>query len=172
MIRNKRSQSVFELSFSMIFSIILIIFFIIAAFVAVRFFLSWQDKVKIGQFFDSLDSKVKEVLNSGSADEIKKYSLPSGIDSVCFIDLNMPPINANTDEKNIYSYIYNQGSVQNFKNNVFLYSPTTNYGLNWKTITNINTTAHNPICAKVKGGIVSIRLQRKPEGYSVYVSAA
>ena len=172
---NKRAQGVFGLSFSMIFAIILIVFFIIVAFIAIRFFLDWQKKVQIGTFFDSLDSKVKEVLNAGiGTDVTKKYSLPSGIEDVCFIDLNMPPINANTDEKDIYTYIFNgnAGGVQNFKNNVYLYAPDTNYNLNWKTIKYINTTSKNPICAPVNNGIVTLKIQRKYEGYSVYVSAA
>jgi len=172
LLKSKRSQEIFGLSFSMIFSIILIVFLIISAFVAIKFFLGWQKKMQIGTFFDSVSSKVSEVLNSGSADITKKYSLPSGIEDVCFIDLNNPAVNANTDEKDIYTYIFNQGGVQNFKNNVYLYAPDMNYALNWKTITHINNTEKNPICAPVKDGIVSLRFQRKPEGYSVYVSAA
>ena len=170
-LKNKRADGVFGLSFSMIFSIILIVFFIVTAFVAIKFFLGWQKKVMIGTFFDSLESKVKEALNSGSADMTKKYSLPDGVKDVCFIDLNRPKLDANTDEKNIYDDVFSHGGVNNFKNNVYIYAPNTDYGLSWKTIKNINTTAKNPTCVPVKNGIVSLRIQRKPEGYSVYVSA-
>ncbi|MDP1729011.1 MAG: hypothetical protein Q8L27_02300, partial [archaeon] len=61
--------------------------------------------------------------------------------------------------------------VQNFKANVYLYSPEKDYGINWKEIKYINTTEKNPNCVLVKNGVATIKIERKYEGYSVYVSA-
>jgi len=127
--------------------------------------------MKIALFFDDLKNDVAQVLNSNSASLPFKYSLPSGIEDVCFIDLRSPTRGSNNVEQNIYQYIFNEGGVDNLNNNVYLYAPRKDYSLNWKTINHINLTQRNPTCIEVRNGVASLRIQRRYEGYSVFVSA-
>ncbi|MFZ1970906.1 MAG: hypothetical protein WAU65_01870 [Candidatus Nanoarchaeia archaeon] len=84
--RNKRGQ--IQLSFGMIFSIVLIIVFIGFAFFVIQKFLGLQDSVKISQFSDNLQKDVNVVWNSDQSSQTKSYSLPSSIKEVCFVNTN------------------------------------------------------------------------------------
>lgn len=82
--KNRRGQ--FELSFGMIFAIILIIIFIGFAFYAINKFLELQDTMKIAQFGSNLQSDIDKVWKSSQSSNEYKYILPSKIDAVCFRD--------------------------------------------------------------------------------------
>ena len=78
----KRGQ--FEMSFGMIFSIILIIIFIAFAFYAIIKFLDLQDTIKISQFENNLQSDINKVWQSPEGSQNVEYLLPTKITSVCF----------------------------------------------------------------------------------------
>ena len=99
--KNKRGEGVFGLSFSMIFSIILIIFFIIVAFIAIRAFLNMQKTMQISSFFDELQYNVDVAWNSDSSDFVFNYTLPSGVEYVCFVNLTEKTKNPNSYEEAI-----------------------------------------------------------------------
>jgi len=82
--QQKRGQM--KLSFGMIFSIILIIFFIAFAFFAIRKFLGIQDAMKIGQFGDQLQSDIDKLWRGSQGSQEVEYFLPLKIESVCFVD--------------------------------------------------------------------------------------
>ena len=73
-----------KLSFGMIFSIILIIFFIVFAFYAIQKFLGISDEVKMGKFKDNLQSDVEKMWKSSQGSQEVEYNLPSKINKVCF----------------------------------------------------------------------------------------
>ncbi len=77
----KRGQ--LNLSFGMIFSIILIIIFISFAIYGISKFLSLQKTIQIGKFSNELQNDVDK-LWTGSGSESKEYSLPSDVVRVCF----------------------------------------------------------------------------------------
>jgi hypothetical protein len=83
--RGKFVRGQLHLSFGMIFSIILIIVFIAFAVYAILKFLDFQDSVKIGQFGENLQADVDNMWKSSGSYEAK-YSLPSKVSSVCFVD--------------------------------------------------------------------------------------
>jgi uncharacterized protein (UPF0333 family) len=78
----KRGQ--FEMSFGMIFSIILIIIFIAFAFYAITKFLQLQDTIKISQFESNLQSDINKIWKSPEGSQNVEYLLPSQITAVCF----------------------------------------------------------------------------------------
>ena len=80
----KRGQ--LNLSFGMIFSIILIIIFIIFAFYAIQKFLSWQNSAQIGKFKNDLQSDIDRIWQSSKGSQEKEYFLPTKIKYVCFAD--------------------------------------------------------------------------------------
>ena len=73
-----------KLSFGMIFSIILIIFFITFAFYGISKFLEIQDAAQIGQFTDNLQSDVDRMWRDNQGSKEVEYFLPSKIKAICF----------------------------------------------------------------------------------------
>ncbi len=84
---NKRGKrGALELSFGMIFSIILIIFFIAAAIYAITKFLDFQNTIKIEKFGSDLQADVDNLWKSTQGSYAREYNLPSKIQAVCFTD--------------------------------------------------------------------------------------
>lgn len=76
-----------SMPFGIIFSIILIVVFIIIAFIAVNHFLSIGDCSKVGQFYSDLQKEVNNVWNSQQANTTFKIDLPSGTEMICFANM-------------------------------------------------------------------------------------
>ena len=71
-----------ELSFGMIFSIILIIAFLVFAFYAITIILDFQSSANVGTFLNDFQNDVDNMWqNSGS--QTKEYSLPEDIEEIC-----------------------------------------------------------------------------------------
>ncbi len=84
-ITSKKAQV--ELSFGMIFSIILIIAFLAFAFYAIKKFIDFKDKAQIETFIDDLNSAIYKTWNSDQvSSKSEEYVLPKKIESVCFTD--------------------------------------------------------------------------------------
>ncbi|MDE1848919.1 MAG: hypothetical protein KGH55_02715 [Nanoarchaeota archaeon] len=81
-IKNRRGQ--IHLSLGMIFSIILIIFFIAFAFYAIKNFLGLQNTVNISQFYNNLQNDVSTAWHSESSSQKYSYNLPISVSQVCF----------------------------------------------------------------------------------------
>jgi len=158
---SKRSQEVFGMSFTMIFSIILIVFFIIAGGIAINAFLGWQKCTQTGLFFDDLQDDINEAFNSQGVEFNKSFYLPSGIDYVCFVNLSANPNSANTKEMMIYQKI-KEGSFL-YDNNLYLYSEKNNNPcpkLKDVAIKLVDITWKNPVCIKVTNNAARIKFQR------------
>jgi hypothetical protein len=81
-----------QLAFGMIFSIIIIIAIIAVSFFVISHFLELRDCTEVGIFYQSLQKDVDQIWRSNSARDIFSGSLPSGIEFVCFGDLNQPSL--------------------------------------------------------------------------------
>jgi len=78
----KRGQ--LKLSFGMIFSIILIIVFLVFAFYAIRMIIGFQDTAKVGTFVNKFQSDVnKKWTDSGGGSQNYEYKLPKEVEEVC-----------------------------------------------------------------------------------------
>ena len=98
---NKRGQM--KLSFGMIFSIILIIIFIVFAFYAISKFIGMQRIAQVGQFVDCLQSDVDKMWKGTQGSQEAEYSLPKKIKEVCF-----------TDDEYENLFFYPEGSSEGF----------------------------------------------------------
>ena len=129
-----------KLSFGMIFSIILIIIFVAFAIYTINIFFGISDNANSGKLFNDLQRDVDKVWKSSETLEEFEYSLPRGIDSVCFVD-----------------------SALEFSNFV-LYSGDPRSRVNSHTIKNLDiektTETENPICFKNSGGKIKITLKK------------
>jgi hypothetical protein len=82
--RSKKAQESIGMSFGMIFSIFLIVVFIIAAFIAIKFFLGFQETTNVAQFYNDLQSEINKARGSSSMQSDFKINLPDKITDVCF----------------------------------------------------------------------------------------
>jgi hypothetical protein len=165
--KNKKAEGVFGLSFGMIWSIILIVFFVLGAFMGIKTFLNYQDTTTLGFFLDDLDKNVKQAFYAESTNYIFKSNLPSGIEYVCFMNFSSVPKSPNTAESMVWNYVTSTYYEQDM--NVYLYSPGKDYGINFDKIKFIYTE-RNPLCVKVKDRKISIRIEKKFEEAFVRLS--
>ncbi|MEK6800751.1 MAG: hypothetical protein AABY05_02360 [Nanoarchaeota archaeon] len=121
MIKTKRGQEVFGMSYGVIFSIILIIAIIGIGFFVIQHFLELSQCTEIGNFYKSVQEKVDECWNSGICkDDLKEfeYKLPSKIKNVCFGSIDLPANSVDSPIKiKIEDYAFETSE------NLFLYPP-------------------------------------------------
>jgi uncharacterized protein (UPF0333 family) len=131
----KRGQ--INLSFGMIFSIVLIIVFIAFAIYAIVHFLALQDSIKLTTFDNTIQNDVSTVWNSAYSTKTLSYNLPTSIQEVCFTNIG--------------------------NDNLILYAgdnkPETSYNIDHINIT--ATTAQGDLCFNVVNGQFSLNLQKK-----------
>lgn len=154
--KNKKAQM--NLSFGMIFSIILIIVFIAFAFYGIIKFLDYQKKIQIGQFTMDLQEKVNKMRSATEGSNILSYTLPTKINYICFTDFSKP---ANGPKASFYDDFQLVSSGE--EKNMFFYpiSASEGYELNLKNIDiNNMTKQENPYCIEsIKGKIkIGIRI--------------
>ena len=75
-----------NLSFGVIFSIILIVIFISFAFYAIQKILVMQEAVQAKQFIEELQGDIDKIWKSAQGSQQKEYILPSKVKEVCFQD--------------------------------------------------------------------------------------
>jgi len=163
--KSKRSQM--QLSFGMIFSIILIVIFLAFAFYAIMKFLEMQKTVQIGQFIDDIQNDVNGIRQGLQGSVEKTYSLPSNIDYVCFADFLSPETGEN---KELY-YELQRGFTTG--ENLFFYPFSSGRGMETK-IEKIDlfktTEKDNPLCFENKKGKVKIALRMQSGETAVTIS--
>jgi len=82
----KKKRGEMQLSFGMIFSIILIIAFIAFAFYGIQKFLVFQQQAKYNQFLDQIQTDVDKIWKSSQGSQELSYTLPSSIKKVCILE--------------------------------------------------------------------------------------
>lgn len=151
---NKRGAM--ELSFGMIFSIILIIFFIGFAFYVITSFLDLGDDAKIGSFKNSFQEDIDKAWKGYQSSEEEIYNLPKDIEKVCIIDLS------EEGESDIYKEIYRFSDSQ--ESNLFFY-PFMDLEIKELIIEHIDikdiTDEENPYCFDVEDGKVNIIIKKE-----------
>jgi len=144
--KNKSGQQTMGLPFGVIFSIILIVVFIVIAFIAIKHFLDIGDCAGVGQFYEELQEKVNEAWASQNSDFEFEINLPGGIDKICFADLSGEITGSQEDYKAIEMY-----SV--YDSNLFLIPPAEACNMPNKLIKHINVSeiisTSNPYCVEV-----------------------
>ena len=130
----KRGQ--IDLSFGMIFSIVLIIIFIAFAIYAIIHFLALQDSIKLTTFDNTLQNDINTVWNSAHSTKTYSYNLPTSIQEVCF---------TNNGNDNLILYAGNN-------------RPETSFNMDNINIT--ATTSQGDLCFGVVNGQFSLILQK------------
>jgi hypothetical protein len=153
--KNKKGQEIFGLSFGMIFAVILIIFFVIIAFIVINQWIHTSDCAKIGMFYNELNTKVKSAWDSGDITSRYKIDLPSQINAVCFSNLTHTFTGPN-------KVVGDEMATYDTDDNTFLYATKqtscdfTSYYIEHLDLEKITAT-ENPYCiglSKGKGTLV------------------
>ncbi len=152
---NKKGQM--QLPFGMIFSIILVVVFIIFAFYAIKTFLAFQDSAKAGRFFDQIQGDIDRVWRGSGSSEQQEYVVQSGADFVCFIDFS-------SDAKGENSIFYSELKRTDYGSENLAFYPVKFTGFESKEINHINleetTAEENPFCIETGNGRVSLVLKK------------
>jgi len=154
----KRAQM--NLSFGMIFSIILIIVFISFAFYAIGKFLDIQKSAKTGQFISNLESNVNQMWTSSQGSQELEYSLPTSVDYVCFADFSGGASKSGPKQE-----IYGDLRFVHFEDeNMFFYPVGSSGAVDSAQIENIDvfeiTKIENPYCITVAKGDVKLTIRK------------
>ena len=153
---DKKAQHTIGMPFGMIFAIFLIVVFVVIAFIAVNYFLDIGKCSGVGMFYDELQDKVDEAWTSQSSDFEFEVNLPTGVQKICFSDLNAD-ITDISDEDYIQIKDYDV-----YEANTFLVPPGKSCNMQWKMINHINiteiTSGKNPYCIDItKRNILRIK---------------
>ena len=143
-----------QISFGMIFSIIIIIATVAVGFYVINYFLDLSKCTKIGSFWDSIDKEVDKAWNGDISQTIFNRELPSGITHFCFGSLNDIQ-SEDQDTKRIFSELRNYGSLEG---NSYIYPPGKACDLAFKNIR--HATADKFFCVPVKSGTISVKLSK------------
>ena len=147
---DKRAQETMGMPFGLIFTIMLIVLFIVIAFIVIKHFVSIGDCAKVGLFYNNFQTKVNEALESQSFSNVTfAVSLPSGVKKVCFGNLTAEITNP-ADFDAIHFYQFQDA-------NMFLSPPEQACDMPYKLIKYINitriTSSSNPYCVDVSKGL-------------------
>lgn len=147
-----------NISFGMIFSVILIVFFLVFAFYAINTFLGFTDNAKAGKFYTDFQSDISNVWsNSVFSSQNFNYSVPSYVNLVCIADFNSEGRGSN-------SAIYTElKTAYTGKENIVFY-PVKFTGYESKELNYLNMSAivsqENPFCINASNGQVSLVLKK------------
>ena len=160
---NKKGQEVFGMSFSMIFAIILIVFFIAIAIIVIKSVLDFLNCSKIGTFKQRLgDDQTGEIKKSYVADGssvVFKGNLPTNIKYICFVNFTNEFYGPN-------KIIGEETNVDDEEIKNFFFYPTANacnmpaYSLLHLNI-NEMTKDENPYCIVVDKGNVEMTIEKE-----------
>jgi len=150
----QRKAQIMGMPISVIFSIFLIVIFLVVAFFAIKHFLEIGKCSETGMFIEDLRSSIDEAWKSQSSSKTFTTSLPSGLEYVCFANLQ-EEANGNTREKEIYAELKKNAD---YTANMFFY-PVKKACLSSSKIEHIEIK-NNPYCFEVKDGKVEIKIEK------------
>lgn len=156
---NKKAEGPMGMSFGMIFSIILMVFFVIVAFMVIKQFMHTRDCLKVGMFSDDFQTEIDKVWNSQSNSFIFESQIPSGIEYICFANLSSRFRGENEEIGNALEiYELNNG-------NVFLYPSGKSCEMPYFNIKHLDikkiVQTENPYCIKVDDGKASFIIKKE-----------
>jgi len=159
LLKCKRSQGIFGMSFQMIFSILLIVFFIAVAFIAINFFLGIQRQSQIGFFLTDLQDEIDVSWQSQEGEFYFNGTLPGAVESVCFLNMSSEVFNSDPKEQEIFNSVRFSGMSLNI--NFVLWPPEAAEDLAFKKLEHLQLPESNPYCIEVKNGMVSIKINKE-----------
>lgn len=154
-----------ELSFSMIFSIIIIIAILAVAFYVITYFLNLSSCTDIGLFYNDLQTRVDKAWASEITQEVVSIKLPTSIKEVCVGQLNGTGVSQYKEE---YDFLRRYAILGK---NVFLYPSSSACDVKLAYYNLQHSTTDTFFCTPVQGGQVKLKLTKGSFDALVRVSA-
>lgn len=154
---NKKAEGVLGIGFGTMFSIFLIIIFIIIAIYAITKFLDATDCSKEGLFTQDLQQKINSAFNSQTTNATFSANLPSKIDYVCFGNMT-------SEFKGNFAEVGEDLSIYEGRDaNLFFY-PREKSCIKTKQILHLDMDnmlkKNNPFCIPVVNGKIIIKVSK------------
>jgi len=176
----KKGQELFGMSFSTIFSIIIIIFIVAVAFIAIRHFVNLSKCSSVGLFYDDLREKVRDAWSSSSGryESYFEGKLPNKgmfgtkITHICFGKLSDTPRD-NADREKLDNLITDYTFDRTDSYNVFVYPPDEGCDSGLGAITlkcgsaECVTTENKFFCVPVEDNKVKVRMTKQSDQYQI-----
>lgn len=150
--RKSKKGEIFGMSFTMIFSIILIVFFLIAAFQGIKFLLNYQKQLQLNLFVKDMQTKIDQAWKCGYRCTLL-FNQSINFDYACFIDFSSPIKGYTSSDKLIYDKIKQDSYTAS--HNLYLYSEDK---LESFSLSHLKITK-NPICFKSSKDKFSIKFE-------------
>jgi hypothetical protein len=158
MSQSKRSQETLGISFGVIFSIILIVFFIIVAGIVIKSFLDTKKCAELGIFIDRFNSHVENTWNSQSYSGEFKGNLPKKINYICFANLS------NSIKGDFENQGYDISLYEGRRANTFFYPMNEACEMPFNQIEHLDleriTKNNNPNCILVYEGRAILKIEK------------
>lgn len=141
-----------QLSFTMIFSLFMIIITVVVAFYVIQNFIGTSECIKVQLFYEDLEKEVDNVWRSSKAQIVFNGALSSDISSVCFGSPGeLSPEKYSEQYRALRRYVGLEG-------NVFLFPPLRKCDSNLLSHTVSHAQVPTSFCAEVKENKVSVTL--------------
>jgi len=156
----KKGQQVFGMSFATIFSIILIIFILGAALIAIRHFIGLKNCAQINIFIEDFQKDVDKAWNSQKSSFEFEGEVPGGLKYLCFANLTKNLGGNDIEDEIADDILLYEGTGAN----LFFY-PTEEsceypyYNIKHLDIESI-TKLRNPYCIKIENGRPVIKIEK------------
>ena len=143
-----------QISFGVIFSIIIIIATVAVAFYVITHFLNLAACTKTGQFYNAIEKDVDNAWKGGVTQETFNGELPSAITQVCFGNLSQ---SYGREYEEMHQYL-KENALEN--KNVFLYPPGKACDAELASYNLEHATMDRFFCIPVKSGKFSVKLTK------------
>lgn len=158
--KNKKAQQMFGMSIGMIFTIILMVFFILIAIIAITALLSTQNCAKIGLYINDLETEIDNAWNQDTWTSEFKTNIPSGVKKVCFANTT------NNDFKGIDRDLGIEIDIYPDKN-MFFFPPNKACDMGEYEIEHLDidfiTRSNNPYCIQVNKGKIFFMIEKESD---------
>jgi uncharacterized protein (UPF0333 family) len=149
----ERKKGQIQISFGMIFSIIIIIATVAVAFYVINYFMKMSECTKAGSFVSSLKNEVEKAYNGDITKGPFTKEVPSGVKYVCFGNANQTYTKADSEQ---HDYI----DKYSITNNVLLYPPGKACDNELASFNLAHATTGTFFCVPVKSGKATVMLEK------------
>ncbi|MBI2043430.1 hypothetical protein HYT25_03510 [Candidatus Pacearchaeota archaeon] len=151
-------RGVVNLSFGMIFSIVMIIIFLTFAFYAIQKFLSIQNTAQAGKFVNDLQNDIDRMWKSSQGEQEQEYTIQGKVRYICFVDYEF---SKRGEKENFYDEL---NQVYYGEENLFFYPVGSGEGFDSAALRHVDiektTEIDNPLCFENINGKISFTIKK------------